>query len=87
MSDVQTDQAWRKADLDARQRVDALVAAMTFDEKVAVALRDFDSIAHLGVPSVGLTDGPNGIRGPENVTAFPAALALAASFNEELATA
>jgi beta-glucosidase len=58
---------------------------MTFEEKVAVALGDFDAVAHLGVPPLKYTDGPNGIRGPDNVTAFPASLALAATFDEGLA--
>ena len=87
MSDAGAGQAWRDADALATQRVEALMAALTFDEKVAIALRDFAPVAHLGVPALSMTDGPNGIRGPENVTAFPAALALAASFDEELAGA
>jgi beta-glucosidase len=60
---------------------------MTFDEKVAVALGDFDAVAHLGIPPLRYADGPNGIRGPDNVTAFPASLALAATFDEGLAAA
>jgi beta-glucosidase len=44
-------------------------------------------VAHLGVPALRYTDGPNGIRGPDNVTAFPASLALAATFDEGLAAA
>ena len=68
-------------------RAKALVAAMSVDEKVSVALGEFDVVAHLGVPPLVYADGPNGIRGPENVTAFPAALALAATFDEDLATA
>ena len=60
---------------------------MTFDEKVAVALHDFAAVAHLGIPPLRYTDGPNGIRGPDNVTAFPASLALAATFDEGLAAA
>ncbi|HEY6708083.1 MAG TPA: glycoside hydrolase family 3 C-terminal domain-containing protein [Actinomycetota bacterium] len=58
---------------------------MTFEEKVAVALGDFEAVAHLGVPALRYADGPNGIRGPGNVTAFPASLALAATFDEGLA--
>jgi beta-glucosidase len=60
---------------------------MSFEEKVAVALGDFDAVAHLGVPPLQYTDGPNGIRGPDNVTAFPASLALAATFDRRLAAA
>jgi hypothetical protein len=52
---------------------------MILEEKVAVALGDFDAVVHLGVPPLQYTDGPNGIRGPDNVTAFPALLGLAAT--------
>jgi beta-glucosidase len=71
----------------ARERADQLLAKMTFEEKVAVGLGDFEAVAHLGVPPLRYTDGPNGIRGPDNVTAFPASLALAATFDEGLAAA
>jgi beta-glucosidase len=71
----------------ARGRADDLLARMTLDEKVAVALGDFEAVAHLGVPPLRYADGPNGIRGPGNVTAFPASLALAATFDDELAAA
>jgi beta-glucosidase len=69
----------------AGERADRLLAKLTCEEKVAVALGDFDAVAHLGVPPLRYADGPNGIRGPDNVTAFPAALALAATFDEGLA--
>ena len=69
----------------ARERADDLLAKMTLDEKIAVALGDFEAVAHLGVPALRYADGPNGIRGPDNVTAFPASLALAATFDEGLA--
>jgi beta-glucosidase len=69
----------------ARERADQLLAKMTFEEKVALAVHDFDAVAHLGVPALRYADGPNGIRGPDNVTAFPASLALAAAFDEGLA--
>jgi hypothetical protein len=60
---------------------------MSFEEKIALAVHDFDAVAHLGIPPLRYTDGPNGIRGPDNVTAFPASLALAATFDERLAAA
>jgi beta-glucosidase len=69
----------------ASERADRLLAKMTFEEKVAVALGDFEAVAHLGVPALRYADGPNGIRGPDNVTAFPASLVLAATFDERLA--
>ena len=69
------------------ERAGRLVARMTYEEKVAVALGNFEAVAHLGIPALRYTDGPNGIRGPDNVTAFPASLALAATFDEGLAAA
>ena len=69
----------------ASERAGKLLAEMSFEDKVAVALGDFAAVAHLGVPPLRYADGPNGIRGPDNVTAFPAALALAASFDDGLA--
>ena len=71
----------------ASERAGKLLAEMTLDEKVAVALGDFEAVAHLGIPPLRYADGPNGIRGPDNVTAFPASLALAATFDDELAAA
>ena len=44
-------------------------------------------MAHLGLPPLRYTDGPNGVRGPETVTAFPASLAMAAAFDQQLAAA
>jgi beta-glucosidase len=87
MSSDESDQVWRDPAALPQQRVEALLAAMTFEEKVGVALHDFTTVAHLGLPPLVCTDGPNGIRGPDNVTAFPAALALAAAFDERLAAA
>ena len=62
MSSGTADQRWRRADRPANERAEPCCAAMTFDEKVAVALGDFDAVAHLGIPALQYTDGPNGIR-------------------------
>ena len=80
-------QTWRHVTATPEERAEALRAAMTFDEKVGIALGEFETVAHLGVPRLTYTDGPNGIRGPDTVTAFPAALALAATFDVRLAAA
>jgi beta-glucosidase len=69
----------------ASERAGRLLARMTSEEKVALAVHDFEAVAHLGIPALRYADGPNGIRGPGNVTAFPASLALAATFDEGLA--
>ncbi|HPR33029.1 MAG TPA: glycoside hydrolase family 3 C-terminal domain-containing protein, partial [Prolixibacteraceae bacterium] len=40
---------------------------------------------HLGIPEIRMADGPVGVRNPGPSTAFPASIALAASFDKELA--
>jgi beta-glucosidase len=72
---------------DAGERARALLGAMTLDEKIALALSDFPAVAHLGLPPLVYTDSGNGVREAEGVTAFPVALALAATFDVDLAEA
>jgi hypothetical protein len=48
---------WRDASQPPGQRADELLAAMTFDQKVAMALGDFASLASLGVPTLPPTTG------------------------------
>lgn len=79
--------------------VDALLQAMTLDEKLAMlhGQRDPDpalglnsagfvqGVPWLGIPDLRLADGPAGIRTDVSATALPAPVALAASFDRELA--
>jgi beta-glucosidase len=78
-------------------RAAALVAQMTLDEKISLVhgtpsatyIGYVPGIARLGIPDLLLTDGPAGIRTPKQTsgpsTAFPAPIALAASFDGALA--
>lgn len=73
-------------------RVEALIARMTLEEKIQMLhganRRGFigyvPAIPRLGIPELALTDGPAGVRhGPG--TAFPAPVALAATWDRALA--
>ena len=76
----------------ADARVDTLIARMTLEEKIQLLhgenRRGFigyvPAIPRLGIPELALTDGPAGVRhGPG--TAFPAPVALAATWDRSLA--
>ena len=77
-------------------RVDSLLAAMTLAEKISLLHGAIDptgeagagyvpGVARLGIPAMRLTDGPAGIRTRHPATALPAPVALASSFDPELA--
>ncbi len=69
-------------------RVSALLARMTREEKVALAASGQAGVPRLGIPGLVPTDGPNGVRlGAPGATAFPNAEVLAASWDPRLATA
>ncbi|MBV1705920.1 MAG: glycoside hydrolase family 3 C-terminal domain-containing protein [Hyphomicrobiales bacterium] len=74
--------------------IDALVDAMTLGEQVSLLSgRDFWTtvpVARLGVPSLKVSDGPNGARGGGalvggiKAAAFPVGIALGATWNPQL---
>ena len=85
-------QTWTNTDLTAAQRADALVAAMTQAEKIAMVcgaggpyIGNIPGNKRLGIPALGFQDGPGG-AGDWNteVTAFPAPICLAASWDAAL---
>ncbi len=68
------------------ERIAALVQRMSVQEKVdLLAGIEFETkaIARLGIPSLKMTDGPQGVRWGKS-TAFPASIAMAATWNETL---
>ena len=78
----------------AEDRINALVDAMTVEEKVAL-LAGKDAwttvpIPRLGIPSIKVSDGPNGARGGGAfiggvaAAAFPVAISLSSSWDVEL---
>jgi beta-glucosidase len=78
-------------------RIEALLDAMTVEEQISLlAGRDFWTtvpIERLGIPSIKVSDGPNGARGGGTfvggvtAAAFPVGIALAASWNVDLVKA
>ncbi|MEY9211836.1 glycoside hydrolase family 3 C-terminal domain-containing protein [Thermobifida halotolerans] len=75
---------WTDTALSAAERADALLAAMTPDQKTALICCDFDAVADLGVPRPAFADASAGVRGETGVTAFPVPLAQAATFSPDL---
>jgi beta-glucosidase len=84
--------------IGAGQEVDiaALLEAMTLEEKLSMVQGSQDptgqagagyipGVPRLGIPPLRLSDGPAGIRTTRPATALPAPVALAASFDPELA--
>ena len=78
----------------ARARAQALVAQLSQDEKLSLMqgtgtgayAGSLPAIARLGIPALTLEDGPQGVGdGLVHVTAWPSALAAAASWDADLA--
>jgi beta-glucosidase len=80
------DEPWRDTSQPPGQRAAELLAAMTPEQTVAMALGDYASLASLGVPTLPSDDGPSGIRA-DGTTSFPSAQTLAATFDRDLARA
>jgi beta-glucosidase len=84
---------WMNRSLSPDQRADLLLAQMTLDEKIAMLhgwsggsyVGYIPANTRLGIPALGLEDGPAGVAdGMTGVTAFPAPEALAASWDTSL---
>src|SRR6267378_2607604 len=76
-----------KAEIE--KRVDALLAKMTLDEKLTLigGTNDFyiQALPRLGLPALRMSDGPLGVHDYGPTTAYPAGIALAASWDVDLA--
>lgn len=73
-----------------KDRAAELVSRMTLDEKIDFISGKDDgfhtyAIPRLGIPSVRMADGPQGVRNKTNSTYYPCGIGLAASFNREVA--
>jgi len=73
-----------------KQRAKELVSKMTLEEKCLFIAGTPDkfhtaAIERVGIPSVRMADGPQGVRNKTKSTYYPCGLALAASWNREIA--
>ena len=73
-----------------RDRAAELVKKMTLEEKCLLIAGQVDGfhtagIQRLGIPSVRMADGPQGVRNNTRSTYYPCGISLAASFNREVA--
>src|SRR4051794_18747327 len=74
---------------EVEKRVDSLLSQMTLEEKITLigGTKDFYTkpIPRLGIPSLRMSDGPMGVHDYGPTTAYPAGIALAASWDVDLA--
>jgi beta-glucosidase len=74
---------------DVEKRVNALLSKMTLEEKIEMIGGENTFYTHpfpkLGIPSLKMSDGPLGVHDYGPTTAYPAGIALAASWDLELA--
>lgn len=71
------------------QRVEKFLGEMTLEEKIdyigGVNAMSIRPIPRLGLPEIRMSDGPLGVRQDKPSTRYPAGIALAASWNRDLA--
>ena len=74
---------------EMEKRVEALLGKMTLEEKVTLigGINDFyiRAVPRLGLPALRISDGPMGVHDYGETTAYPAGIALAASWDTDLA--
>ena len=76
---------WLDTSLALEERVQALLAHLPHEDLVAIALGDFTCLAARRLPVPEYVDSGTGLRGVAGATAFPAGIALAATFDPDLA--
>ncbi len=80
---------YRDASQPVEARVADLFSRLTLDEKLALLGGDREfyirPLPRLGLPEIKMADGPVGVRNYGSSTAYPATVALGATWNRELA--
>lgn len=76
------DAPWRNPALSTAQRVDALIAQMTIEEKASQLVNQARELPRLGVPSYNWwSEALHGVAGNGYATVFPEPIGLAATFD------
>jgi beta-glucosidase len=80
----------RLAAQDSEQRVEAILSRMTLEEKIdligGIPNMYTHSFPRHGIPTLKMSDGPLGVHDYGPTTAYPAGIALAASWDTDLAS-
>lgn len=74
--------------VDVEQRAEEILSRMTLEEKIAYiggTGYSIRAVPRLGLPEIVMSDGPVGVRNYGATTAYPAGIALAATWNPDLA--
>lgn len=94
LAQTQSDRmTYREKTAPLEKRVDDLMGRLTLEEKVSLLAGESSMTLHaiprLGIPGIKVTDGPTGVRSPEGkpATVFPVGVAIAATWNPEVAKA
>jgi beta-glucosidase len=78
-----------QSNAQVEKRVDDLLSKMTLEEKITLLGGENDfyirPLARLGLPALRMSDGPMGVHDYGETTAYPAGIALAASWDTALA--
>ncbi len=79
------EKVWLDPGQPLENRVEALLADLADDERQAIALGEFGALTSRGVPAPHYVDAGTGLRDVPGATAFPAGIALGATFDAGLA--
>ena len=71
-----------------RERAESLVSKMTLEEKASLVSGQVDgfhtaAIPRLGIPSIRMADGPQGVRNKTRSTFYPCGISYANKFNKK----
>ncbi|MDP9339233.1 MAG: glycoside hydrolase family 3 C-terminal domain-containing protein [Acidobacteriota bacterium] len=84
-----TSQSQHLSSAEVEKRVEALLGKMTLEEKITLigGINDFyiRALPRLGLHALRMSDGPMGVHDYGETTAYPAGIALAASWDTDLA--